>query len=120
MRIKRWICIVVLLVLSPPARAEVDERLDELENRMEQVEKSAGSGFGFTANLPEWMQRFHLSGNADFSYLYGEDNSLADDGRFAVENARLFLDVDLGGEARLFDHTVMESASFYFEWDIFR
>jgi len=120
MRIKRWICIVVLLVLSPPARAEVEERLDELENRMEQVEKSAGSGSGFMANSPEWMRRFHLSGNADFSYLYGEENSLADHGRLAVENARLFLDVDLGGEARLFDHTVMESASFYFEWDIFR
>lgn len=120
MRIKYCTWTLVLLALSLPARAEVDERLNELEKRIEQVEQSAAGNSGFSLNIPGWMRRFHLSGNSDFSYLYGEKNSFVDEGRFAVENARLFLEVDLGGEVRFFDRTLMESSSFYFEWDIVR
>lgn len=60
-------------------------------------------------SLPEWLKRIHLAGNADVSYLSGEENSPAAEGRFAVDNARFFLDVDLG-----------EKWSLYFEWDLVR
>lgn len=60
-------------------------------------------------SLPEWVKRIRLSGNADVSYLAGEENSLAPDGRFAVDNARFFVDIDLG-----------KKWSLYFEWDLLR
>ena len=120
MQTRRWTMGLMLLAFSLPATAQTEGRLNELEKRIERVEKSAASDANFASTSAGWARRLHLSGNADIGYLYGQDNSFVDEGRFAVDNARLFLDIDLGGEARLADHTVMESASFYYEWDIVR
>ena len=59
--------------------------------------------------IPNWVNRFHLSGNADVVYFYGQDESHSPNSRFAVDNARLFFDVNIN------DH-----ASFFLEWDIVR
>ena len=113
-------------LVSMPAASEesgLERRVEELERKLE--EQSLGDEgddplVAGATSLPSWVDRFHLSGNADFDYLHGEHRSIADDGRFAVENARFFLDVDVSGEARLFDRTVFESSSFFFEWDLVR
>jgi hypothetical protein len=98
----------------------LEARVEELERKIEAADEQESPPPSLSSRIPKWVERFHISGNADFSYLYGEHNSFADDGRFAVENTRLFLDVDLGGEVRLFDTTILDAASFYFEWDLVR
>ena len=64
---------------------------------------------GISDQLPKWIERFRLSGNADVVYFKGQDNSHSPDSRFAVDNARFFFDFDIS-----------DQASFYFEWDLVR
>jgi hypothetical protein len=112
--------LLAVLLAAHPASAEEEDptkRIEALEKRVQELEEQQEQGPG---GFPEWIQRFHLAGNADFSYLYGEDNSIADEGRFAVDNFRLFLDVDLGEEVNLGKHSLVDSTSFYFEWDMVR
>jgi len=64
--------------------------------------------------------RFHLSGNADFLFLYGEKNSRFPGASFKIDNARLFLDVDLGENLQSGQTLLVRDASVYAEWDIAR
>ncbi len=90
---------------APPATAEADAP----ETSDERVPRVAA-----------WLDRFRLSGNADLVYWNGEHRSFADSGQFSVENARMFLDVDIAQDLRVRDHVVADAASFYIEWDMFR
>ena len=67
------------------------------------------SASDLSRGLPDWLSRTRISGNADFSAHFGQENSHSPDNRLAIENARLF-----------FDFGISEKASFYFEWDIVR
>ena len=125
------ILLIALLFCAPPALSDPgsDAHLgsnsehDLLAERVAVLERAVedqGATVLASQSVPSWVEAFHLSGNADFTYLYGRQNSIADEGRFAAENMRLFFDVDVAGEVRLFDRTIFESASFFFEWDLVR
>jgi len=64
--------------------------------------------------------RVHLSGNADLLFLYGEPNARFPGASFKVDNARLYLDVDLGENLESGRTLLVRDASFYVEWDIAR
>lgn len=100
--------------------AELAERLERVEQILEATEQNEENSRSVPDRLPDWTRRFHLSGNADAFYLYGQKNSMADEGRFAVDNARFFFNVDLGGEVRIANRTALRSASLNFEWDLVR
>jgi hypothetical protein len=116
--------------MAHPALSEedpIERRVEVLEQRLEELERPddgrAPEPAMAAAELEQaasWMERFHLSGNADVNYLYGEKNSLAKKGRFAVENARFFLDVDVAEESTAWDRVLIGATSFYFEWDLAR
>jgi hypothetical protein len=82
------------------------ERLRALDARLEEG----------PAGLPPWLGRFHLSSNATFAYRNGEPHSPAPDGRFTVDDTRMFLDTDLASDLRLGERALVGDASFYVEW----
>ncbi len=123
----------VVLVWTVPAAAQdgasgadrvdtLERRVDELEHELANQKASpAAPAAGEPSALWEQLnQRVHVSGNADLAFLYGEDYSRAPNGRFVIDNARLFVDVDLLGR----DETPMpgwlDDASLYVEWDAYR
>ena len=84
---------------SPPA---VDARADD--------RSAASSGFA---------GRVRLSGNADVIHRRGRTESPSAEGASALENFRLFLDLDLDGDGRR-TGGIARSASFYLESDLVR
>ncbi|MFN7951396.1 MAG: hypothetical protein U0610_06705 [bacterium] len=68
----------------------------------------------------ELARRIRLSGNADVGFLYGEARSRAPDGRWVIDNARLFLDADLVDRDDLPLEGWLDDASLYLEWDLYR
>lgn len=66
------------------------------------------------------FRRFHLSGNADVLLLYGEKYSRFPGANFKIDNARIFLDVDLAEDLRSGTATLAREASAYVEWDLAR
>ena len=86
---------------------ELLKRIEALEQEV-QEQKANQSGLQLSG-IPSWVDKFRLSGNADFVYYKGDDNSHSPDSRFAVDSARLF-----------FDFYVNEDVSFFLEWDIVR
>jgi hypothetical protein len=111
---------LALVILAPGYAddSDLERRVAELEEQIKRDDWEDTSSNGFHPG--EWTRNFHLSGNADFTYLHGEAHSLAGEGRVAVENARFFVDVDLGGESRFGETTLLKSASLHFEWDLVR
>jgi hypothetical protein len=86
---------------------------------------SASSGQGAPAGdargeLPSTLDRFHLSGNADLEFIYGQSNAFASGTRFLIDNARVYLDVDLAREVTLGSGLLAQEASFYIEGDLYR
>jgi len=73
-----------------------------------------------TSTLEDGLKRIHVAGNADVGFFYGEKNSAASGARFLIENARLYLDVDLGRDLDWSGRRLVHDASFYVEWDIAR
>lgn len=108
---------------SPPSDP-ADGRIRELEARVRALEESPGSGSGEHSEaierLASWVERFHLSGNADFVFFEGESRSKAPEGKYAVENARFFFDIDLASDVGNEDTTLFENASVFFEWELYR
>ena len=100
------------------ANADLAERVAQLERQLEAVHERIDAQDGGPAG--DWTERLEVSGNADFSYLRGQDNAIAENGRHAVENARLFFDFDLAGETNLLGGTAFRSVSFFLEWDLIR
>jgi hypothetical protein len=72
------------------------------------------------AELLSGLDRFHISGNADLEFLYGQSNSFASGTRFLIDNARVYLDVDLAREVTLGSGLLAQEASFYIEGDLYR
>ena len=92
--------------VTPPDTRMDNSELEGLEERVERLELERQES---PTGIPKWLTNFHLSGNADFVYFNGEDNSHSPNSRFAVDSARLF-----------FDFGVSDDISFFLEWDIVR
>ncbi len=99
------LAILVAIGLVPVARAG------------EGVAPDPAPSSGLLADL---SRRLRLSGNADVGFLYGEAHSRAPDGRWVIDNARLFLDADLIGADDLPLEGWLDDASLYLEWDLYR
>lgn len=98
-------------------QAEWQKKVQDLERRVQELETERRAQ---PAGLGKWFDRFKLSGNADVVYFTGDDNSIHDEGRFAVESARLFVDVDLARDLRVGKWNFGRAASFYLEWAMYR
>jgi hypothetical protein len=72
------------------------------------------------STLEDGLRRVHLMGNADIEFLVGARNSFASQGRFLIDNARLYLDLDLGRDLAWGEQSLARDVSFYVEWDIAR
>jgi hypothetical protein len=72
------------------------------------------------ATLEDAFTRVHLMGNADVEFLYGARHSSASGARFLIDNARLYLDIDLGRDLAWGGQSLARDVSFYVEWDIAR
>ena len=108
-------------VFGPTLAAVGAERAEkDLVDRVARLEEALAERSSAPSSAAGWFKRFHLSGNADFNYIHGQHNSIGDEGRFAVENTRFFIDVDLGGESRWGDRTLLRSSGMHFEWDLVR
>ncbi|MBK7974606.1 MAG: hypothetical protein IPK07_15440 [Deltaproteobacteria bacterium] len=114
---------------APPSREEVEtleRRVDELER---EVATTRSAGHPSTAPTTsstagdvwsELTRRVRLGGNADVGLLYGEEYSRAPDGRFVIDNARLFVDADLVTRDDLPLEGWLDDVSFFLEWDLYR
>jgi hypothetical protein len=122
--------LVGALLVGASAGAEsLEERVERLERRIAELEGAAAEAAQpdpavaprrTDGRIPEWVHRFHLSGNLDTQYLHGEENSRAGNDQLTVDNARLFVDVDVSGPVSLFERPLFESSSFFLEWDLVR
>lgn len=77
----------------------------------------SGSGY---AQADGWSNRMHVSGNADVGFLNGDANTPFSEGRWAVENLRLFFDIDLPMTPIPGSKSLFNQASLFFEWDLYR
>lgn len=110
-----------------PSSAELEslyETVGQLEKRIAELETSkparAGGGGGGGA---EWPERLRFSGSADLNYLQGDGNDeygLYQESSTQIYDARVFLDANLGSDARVGDVVVYRDAGFTFEWNIVR
>jgi hypothetical protein len=110
-----------------PDRAELERLYDtvnQLERRIVELEgaKSSGSARSGSAGAANWSERIRLSGSAELDYLQGRDTDygLYDQGSTQIYDARVFLDADLGSDARVGEATVFRDAGFTFEWNLVR
>jgi len=113
-----------------PSSAELEnlyETVGQLEKRIAELEsskstRSAGGGGG--GGGAEWPERLRLSGSADLNYLQASGSSgeygLYEQSSTQIYDARVFLDANLGSDARLGDVTVYRDAGFTFEWNVVR
>ena len=110
MRKKCWIQLICMggVVLSTVAVAQDDlkQRVDDLEQELHTLRESLSDS---RDGISKWVDRVRISGNADITYMNGEENSRSSESQFEVDNTRLFFDFDLS-----------DSTSFYAEWDIAR
>jgi hypothetical protein len=107
-----------------PSSAELErlyDTVEKLEQRIGELEgaRSAGSARGGSA---DWSERIRLSGSSELDYLQGNggEYGLYDEGSTQIYDARVFLDADLGSDARVGETTVFRDAGFAFEWNLVR
>lgn len=145
MRLPAWcVGLVVALASSASLRAEPEssvqsdlkwlrERVMQLEDEVDDLRRAqadqeqtrelapapssepASSG----AHDAGLLSRARASGNADFGFERADRHAPGSEGGFAVQNARLFLDVDLETGERSAP-SFLGSPSLYFEWDFVR
>lgn len=109
--------VLSLLLLPQMGRADEDDLrllVEDLTERVRELESAQGSD-----RQSGWPD-VRVSGNADFLHRTGERHSVAPNGRFTVQNARLFFDIDLGWSADLLERPILEGSSLFIEWDIAR
>ncbi len=107
-----------------PSAAELErlyDTVEKLEQRIGELEgaRSAGSARGGSA---DWSERIRLSGSSELDYLQGQggEYGMYDEGSTQIYDARVFLDADLGSDARVGETTVFRDAGFTFEWNLVR
>jgi len=92
----------------------LEQRINELESDKAPSPSRGGAG--------DWSERIRLSGSSELDYLQGQgaDYGLYDEGSTQIYDARVFLDADLGSDARIGESTVYRDAGFTFEWNLVR
>jgi len=126
------LALVLLLVAVPTSRARADdtqasnpelerlyETVERLEMRIVELEGAKSTGAARVGSA-EWSERIRLSGSAELDYLQGGDYGLYEESSTQIYDARVFLDADLGSDARVGDTTVFRDAGFTFEWNLVR
>ena len=99
---------------------DLAQRLEDLERRDHDRSRSENAEQNDFGSLTEWARRIRISGSADTGYFYGGTDTPFQDTSFAVWDARMFLDADLGREIAVGDTTIARNAGFTFEWNIVR
>jgi hypothetical protein len=135
MTIARRVALLALgLALAPlaaraqetaPSQKELDalyETVSRLEHRINELESERAPGGGASGGRVDWSERIRLSGSAELDYLQGsgEDYGLYEEGSTQIYDTRIFLDADLGSDARIGESTVFRDAGFSFEWNLIR
>lgn len=95
------------------------EQLEQGDHRAAAVADTRRHVAGGARGGLDWTERLSVSGNTDIGYVNGGKNSREPAGRFVLENARLFFDVDLTDYSDV-EGGIAESTSFFVEWDMIR
>jgi hypothetical protein len=95
------------------------ETVERLEHRIDELESSSAKGSDRMGHV-NWSERIRLSGSSELNYLQGGDYGIFDRSSTQIYDARVFLDADLGSDARIGDTTVYRDAGFTFEWNLIR
>ncbi|MEX2208698.1 MAG: hypothetical protein WEF50_20985 [Myxococcota bacterium] len=97
------------------------ETVERLEHRINELE-SANASSSARGSAGDWSERVRLSGSAELDYLQGQgaDYGLYDEGSTQIYDARVFIDANLGSDARIGESTVYRDAGFTFEWNLVR
>jgi hypothetical protein len=99
---------------------DLAQRLEDLERRDHERTRSENAEQNDFGSLTEWARRIRISGSANTGYFYGGTDTPFQDTSFAVWDARMFLDADLGREVAVGDTTIARNVGFTFEWNIVR
>ena len=116
-RLEAFALLVASQLTVGVVRAQEPSWSERLAGAVRSLETRLEDG---SAGLPKWLDRFRLSGNTDLAFLRGERHSPAPDGRFKVENARVFLDSGIGEGLHLGELQLAGEMSLYVEWDAVR
>ena len=89
-----------------PTQQELDalyETVGRLEHRINELEAERAPGGGGSGGRVDWSERIRLSGSAELDYLQGSgaDYGLYEEGSTQIYDTRVFLDADLGSDARI-------------------
>jgi hypothetical protein len=124
-----------LLLAEPAIGADVDARIEALEQRIEDLELErderiqtlVGRIEELEASQPEaddgaadWTRFVRLSGSANLGYYNRQDDSVFSSDSFEARDARFFVDAELGSDLRIGGQTVLRHAGLSFEWDLLR
>jgi len=109
---------------SGAAFETLERRVEELEHKVADESRAAGeSPTPSSAAADVWSEvarRVRLGANADLGLLYGQEYSRAPNGRFVIDNARLFVDADLVTRDDLPLEGWLDDVSLFLEWDLYR
>jgi hypothetical protein len=97
--------------------ADAGARFEEISERLLQLETSRSEA---AQALPDWLRRTRLSGSAELGYFDGQTKSLMEDSGFAVWDARLFVDSNLGSDVMLGERKIFRDVGLHFEWNLVR
>lgn len=114
--------VLAALVLAAPAaadEAELRERIEQLELRIQDLEATAPAARGASGG-GGWTRDVRLGASANAGYFGGERNSGFDPDGFLIWDARIFLDAQLGQDVHLGEREIFRSLGLTFEWDLVR
>jgi hypothetical protein len=121
MRIE-WFAVALVALAPAVAGAEdagtLDERLAELEERVENLEEDPEPPEP-VLGLPTWTRNVRLGGSANAGYYGGRKGQLGTDS-FLVWDARFFVDAHLSDAVTLGERTIFRNVGFSFEWNLIR
>ncbi len=99
---------------------DLEQRLEELERRDRERSEGESAEQNDFGSMTEWARRIRISGSANTGYYYGGTGTPFQDTSFAVWDARMFLDADLGRAVEVGETTIARNIGFTFEWNIVR
>ena len=124
---KLWILILVTLAFVAPLDAQGESSLDrfeDLEERLAALEgaeaNNSTSETSSTSGLPEWLERFRISGSANIGYTTAGTDSFHDESSFVVRDARLFIDAMLDQDVLLGETLIVRDIGFTLELNAVR